>query len=423
MTQRVHAPSAHPAISLSNEQILVVANPQQKDAWRVRVTFQSNALTFCLLGNSPLLPTGPQGRSFAKAGYALESEPESESESERQPMPVRGAQEIHVPLGVPLKCEPCEVPKPWGKEIWFSGFEARGVCQVGGVPLPWLLAAGREALFGEGVQELVLLKILDPFPEPVRGDLYTEVHAEKNEVYVCTKAPKEGGWLRFGIAPAAWDEAGRDAGTYKARYLAAVKDYEAVRRRLDARMDAHPGRALGTLATPEELAEEERLRARMNAFTALHPMHKGSVARVPVGVPHALQAGCQVVEFQTATYERAIVSFAQKVLTQNHWDTEKALALLDVEEALRSPLVPETGAGEERIVDFPAFEAWRLRMSPGETRSVGNAHTYELLYVVERDEAPADGLTEGAWLLPRGTCVTLQGAGLVLRAFPKVSHS
>lgn len=418
MTQKKVELERHP----TEHEALIVANPQQQAAWCVQVSWDANALTFVWRGNTNHSPT--MNRTFAKACYAvgLESmDGELLDQNAARPEKELG-KSVRVPLGVPLRCTPCEVPKPWGKEIWFSGFEARGVCQVGGVPLPWLLAAGREALFGEGVQELVLLKILDPFPEPVRGDLYTEVHAEKNEVYVCTHAPKDGGWLRFGIATAAWEEAGRDAGTYKARYLAAVKDYEAVRRRLDALMDAHPGRALSSLATPEELADEERLRARMNAFTALHPMHKGSVARVPVGVPHALQAGCQVVEFQTATYERAIVSFAQKVLTQNHWDTEKALALLDVEEALRSPLVPETGAGEERIVDFPSFEAWRVRMAPGETRQVGNAHTYELLYVVERHEAPTDGLTEGAWLLPRGTSVTLQGAGLVLRAFPKVSH-
>jgi hypothetical protein len=50
---------------------------------------------------------------------------------------------------------------------------------------------------------------------------------------------------------------------------------------------------------------------------------------------------------------------------------------------------------------------------------VGNAETYEILYVVEREEAPLDGLTEGAWFLPRGVRVELQGAGLVLRALPR----
>ena len=33
---------------------------------------------------------------------------------------------------------------------------------------------------------VILLKVLDPHPEPVRGDLYFEVHEHKREVYVVT---------------------------------------------------------------------------------------------------------------------------------------------------------------------------------------------------------------------------------------------
>ncbi|MCA2959888.1 MAG: hypothetical protein IOD12_06510 [Silvanigrellales bacterium] len=399
-------------------ELLDVADPQTGGSWRVQVTRDESALSFALVSRSARKVNAEAGAAavsdafaaaFAGAGFEVVTSPTPQST-------LAPLCEFRVPLGVPLRCGPCEVPKPWGKEIWFSGFEARGVCDVGGVPFPWLLAAGKEAVFGEGVKELLLLKILDPWPEPVRGDLYTEVHAEKNEVYVCTHAPKEGGWLRFGIHPLAWEEAGRNADVYKSRYLAAVREYEVIRRRLDAKSDTDAS----------EVALEVQLRERMNSFTALHPLQRGSVARVPVGVPHALQAGCRVVEFQTATYERAIVSFAQKVLTQPHWDTEKALALLNVEEALRSPLVPETGEQEECIVDFPAFEVWRVRIpAVGEAEAravapvVGNAETYEILYVVEREEAPLDGLTEGAWFLPRGVRVELQGAGLVLRALPR----
>jgi hypothetical protein len=164
-------------------------------------------------------------------------------------------------------------------------------------------------------------------------------------------------------------------------------------------------------------------------------MRVGSVARVPVGVPHALQAGVRVVEFQTATYERSIVSFAQKVLTQPHWDTPSALELLDVEESRRCPLVPEDRqAPAERIVDFPGFEAWRLRVSSvGGPVEVGSTAAYELIYVVEgalrwSARTPSDNgealivtFDAGAWLLPCGALGTLEGEGLVLRAFPRKS--
>jgi hypothetical protein len=364
-----------------------------------------------------------------------------------------------VPRGVPLRCAPHVVPKPWGREIWYTGIEKRGVCLVGGVPFTWLLAAARREILGDWAGDPVLLKVLDPVGVPVLGDLYTEIHAQKNEVYVCTHVdpvlyPDGTGWLRYGISPAAWNEAGGDSATFKASYLCAVKEYEGVRRGIDDWIDANRSVLEGSAlldqdapveaallarwhqAAPAALREAESVaRARMNAFTALHPMRVGSVARVPVGVPHALQAGVRVVEFQTATYERSIVSFAQKVLTQPHWDTPSALELLDVEESRRCPLVPEDRqAPAERIVDFPGFEAWRLRVSSvGGPVEVGSTAAYELIYVVEgalrwsartpshNGEALIVTFDAGAWLLPCGALGTLEGEGLVLRAFPRKS--
>src|SRR5690606_1418787 len=39
-----------------------------------------------------------------------------------------------------------------------------------------------------------------------------------------------------------------------------------------------------------------------------------------------LQHGVRTIEFQTPVYERSILSFAQQVLTQDHWDTRAAVA-------------------------------------------------------------------------------------------------
>jgi|GEM_PF-1035056 len=352
----------------------------------------------------------------------------------------------------PLPLSRVEIPKPWGRELWFTGMEKRGVCEVAGVPLPWLVAAGREEFFGEGISEIVLLKILDPLALAVWGDLYTEIHREKNEVYVCTDVhpdvAKDGaGRLRFGLSLEAWRASGCDEGVFKSCYLAAVKAYEPVRRAIDAMLDAraaHHAQKRGLAPDvpvdvaqlarwhdelPEELrAQEAALRANVEAFTQLHAIAPGDVARVPVGVPHALQAGVRVVEFQTATYERAIVSFAQKVLTQAHWDTEEALALLDVEASLRSPFVSRGSAAQsaapepatsERIVDFPAFEVERI--TEAHDLTLGNEKSYELLFLVSGTFRTGDfeALAPEASLLLRNARMSITGKGVLLRARPR----
>ena len=74
-------------------------------------------------------------------------------------------------------------------------------------------------------------------------------------------------------------------------------------------------------------AERETLKNRrsMQAFTGSRALRKGDVVQVAPHVPHSLQQGVQVFEFQTPTYERNIISFNQKVLTQDHWDSDYAI--------------------------------------------------------------------------------------------------
>jgi len=98
--------------------------------------------------------------------------------------PLRTAAGINIDLDAPVKLEPVTVAKPWGREIWHSAIEARGESAVrtaaGSVSLSrYLEAAGIEA-------PVILLKVLDPHPTPVLGDLYFEVHARKRELYIVT---------------------------------------------------------------------------------------------------------------------------------------------------------------------------------------------------------------------------------------------
>lgn len=293
----------------------------------------------------------------------------------------------------PWVLAPIHIPKPWGQEIWYTGIEARGLSGVmgdtGSLPLPWLLELMSE---GVGLPEKsppLLLKVLDPLPDEVFGDLYFELHEEKQEVYVVThidhKAWPEGiGAIQLGFSPQARQRFGNDD-EFKLAYLNSVKAYERVRCLLDIKL-AEKKAAAGIDATQDtthlqlmqwmnELSQdlenkklierEVELRQTMDSFVASHPLTLGDVVTVPKLVPHALQHGVRVVEFQTPVYERKILSFAQKVLTQSHWDTEEALELVELNVAqLQSPelitLTPQLRI--ERIVNFDDFAVQRIQL-------------------------------------------------------------
>lgn len=263
-----------------------------------------------------------------------------------------------VRLDEPLLLEPAEVAKPWGREIWLSGIEARGESAVrtaaGPLPLSQYLALAPRRLCGGA--PLVLLKILDPRPEPVFGDLYFETHEEKQEIYVVTHVdpaawPDGTGAIRFGMNQALRRRYADDA-RLRRDYLAAVKAYEQVRRAID---DA---------ADPQAAAQEPALRAAMNAFTELRPLRVGDVVVVPTWLPHSLQHGVRVIEFQTPTYERYIISFAQKVLTQDHWDSAAAIARMRLDAPPPEPF-RKIGEQAECIVSFDDFRVWRITLAAG----------------------------------------------------------
>ena len=310
-------------------------------------------------------------------------------------------------LNAPIRLQPIAIPKPWGQEIWYTGIEKRGMASVGegaaAIPLPWLLAIAPQRLSAGGRQP-ILLKILDPLAAPEFGDLYFELHQEKQEVYIVTAVdrstwPDGTGAIRFGFNTRLRSQY-RDDRRFVADYLNAVARYREVRRDIDAQLDTIRQRervglndpvAAPTLRRwldeiPTDLHRRERtLREAMEAFTALRSLTIGDVVKVPCLVPHSLQHGVRTVEFQTPVYERLILSFAQKVLTQSDWDTERAAELLQLDPPAELPF-PKLTAGdgwvEQQIVRFDDFEVRRITLQPDAIASIRVTAGYGLGMIV-----------------------------------------
>jgi quercetin dioxygenase-like cupin family protein len=315
----------------------------------------------------------------------------------------------------PLRLGVQHVPKPWGREGWYTGIEKRGLSRVvsstGESPLPYALGMFPWPILRQHDRIPILLKTLEPHPDEVLGDLYLEVHEEKWETYVVLEVdpqawPEGVGFLRAGLDPASIEryraahgdnwraEAARDLGQR-------IGVYELIRNGIDAILEEKlsqrgldPARAIAPklhdellASLPAALREEER-RARQDVESLLGkiPLRVGDAVALPPGVLHSLQHGVKVVEFQTANYERMIAMFTQKVLTQSHWDTAKALARM--EKAAYAPPVPtpvlaEEGVLAERAVSYPQFTVDRVRLDAGRGWTQETADRYRLLFVVE----------------------------------------
>jgi hypothetical protein len=309
-----------------------------------------------------------------------------------------------ISLARPLRLETIRVAKPWGAEIWYTGVEQRGICRVGNTPLPWLTHLAGELMHGNAPPELVLLKILDPLPDPVYGDLYFEMHDKKVEVYVVTHVdpsvwPGGSGGIRFGFNRELL--AGHDSlAAFKRAYLQRVTEYGAIRRSIDAvfdRLRREEGIGEHDVVAPAMMERwkaridpelnrlEQDARAKMDEFTQMHSLAVGDVVRVPPLTPHSLQHGVRVVEFQTPHYERYILSFAQKVLTQPHWDTTEALDKVDWESAFDCRLETIAECEQYRIdqvADFDAFEVHRIRLNAGCNHRL-QLDTYAIVMAIE----------------------------------------
>lgn len=315
----------------------------------------------------------------------------------------------HLSNHDPVKLQPVTIPKPWGQEIWFSAIEARGESQVllDGEPTPLsrYLKHYPEATDGA---ELLLLKILDPSAEPVLGELYFEVHEEKEEIYVVTHIdrtawPDGVGEIRFGMNQDTRSSAGDDD-TFRAQFRDAVAAYEDIRRRIDSGENGL------------HHAEQDR-RAAMEALTQRMPLSEGDVIHVPCWTPHALRHGVRVVEFQTPTYERYIISSTQQVLTQKHWDTELAVRNMHLD--IPHPPPPEAVAQNiTRIARCGTFNVWRAQR-PNNLRLP--AVPYVIVMALGATEVGTLKLTnEECCLIPSGAVeqTTITSDGTVLLAAP-----
>lgn len=343
-------------------------------------------------------------------------------------------------LGTPLRLDPVAIPKPWGRELWFTGIETRGQSGVrvgdGALPLPWLLAVAPGEILGNGFSTLNLLKILDPIPDPVYGDLYFELHEEKREVYVVTHVdptswPAGRGAIRYGFDPRVLATY-PDEQAFRAAYLNCVHAYERIRREIDRREDvwrsaegygpndAVPAATLRrwrAAHSPALRRAEVEARRAMDGFTQLLPIGVGDVIQVPTGLPHALQHGVRTVEFQTPVYERRILSFAQKVLTQDHWDTAAAVPQMRLEPPPLAPpqfIVEAPGATRERIVAFDDFVVDRWRLLPGASAVLPQRGSYALAMAVQGQitVSGVDLVAEDALLIPAAcAAVAVENSG------------
>lgn len=289
-----------------------------------------------------------------------------------------------ISLDAPVTLEPVAIAKPWGQEIWFTGIEQRGESSVRQgdtvLPLSHYLAMAPGRLANRVVP--VLLKILDPAPEVDTGNLYFETHDTKREVYVVTSVdtaawPDATGAIRLGMNQQRRTSFASDA-EFRAAYLEAVKNYEGVRRAIDSGQSATHGQPLD--------AQEAQLRAEMESFTTTVPLRRGDVVQVNPGIPHSLQHGVRVFEFQTPTYERNIISFNQKVLTQDHWDSSYAIGTMSLD-GPQDPVIETLSVTQdlrvERIVDFESFLVLRVTLSAHCSWAIEHQPNYALLAMIE----------------------------------------
>ncbi|MCZ6554306.1 MAG: hypothetical protein O7A67_10960 [SAR324 cluster bacterium] len=315
----------------------------------------------------------------------------------------------------PLRLRVHYVPKPWGREGWYTGIEKRGVSCVqsgtGSTELPYAVGMFPAPLLSTEEREPILLKTLEPHPDEVFGDLYLEVHDKKWETYVVLEVdpgawPDGVGNLRAGLAPQRIEAYRAEHGDGWSAALTRdlrerIGEYEAVRNEIDGLLETAlrgdgedpaqpvlPARHAALLAElPSGLREREAAaRNVVESYLGSIPMRVGDVVSLPPGVLHSLQHGVKVVEFQTPTYERLIAMFAQRVITQSQWDTERALERMEKTPYVPAAPVPqigENGYSVERAVTYPEFMVDRVRLEAMRSAGQDTGGGYRLLFVVE----------------------------------------
>ena len=290
----------------------------------------------------------------------------------------------------PLQLKVLKIPKPWGYEGWYTGVEKRGVVNVidkyGETELPYALGVFKKKMLAHDSDSLILLKTLNPSAENIVGDLYYELHEKKWEVYIVTEIDKTAWPTGTGIVKAGlhadkikeyknkygnnWKE------TLLKDFKSAVLEYENTRRMIDDSKE---------LISKENLKQEKKLRDKASGFVGDLPVKVGDIISFPVFQIHSLRHGIKVVEFQTPHYERLILMFAQKVITQNHWDTENAINKMKVE-VYHPPKLDLIHKSDylkvERFTNFPRFNFDRIRIEPNKSFENQLDGRYQLLIII-----------------------------------------
>lgn len=264
----------------------------------------------------------------------------------------------------PVSLVPVMVAKPWGREVWYSGVEARGESEVrqDGATMP--LSA---YLHETGWAEIVLLKEL----HATAGDLYLEVHETKSEVYVA-RGP---GRLQHGMNQALRRRHGDDA-EFRRAFLRAAEAYERG--------------AVG--------------REAVDAFVAEREFSGGDVVAVEPWTPHSLQQGAWVVEFQTPVFERLVLASNRPVATQDQWDTGRALSRITLDPPTAT--APESVASDvERLAAARGFGVWRAR---GAVR-LPDGVPYVVGLVLDGVAVVGGERMEGGFLAPAPVSVCVRG--------------
>lgn len=316
-----------------------------------------------------------------------------------------------------FELEPVEIPKPWGKEIWFTGIENRGISRISIRPVP---AKEKGKPRADGTSNLlisfmqlfgnqfltpstpVLLKILSPRPDPRTGNLYYELHEKKQEVYVVSNIGSSNGApgkMKYGISEKKKRQFSSEE-KFKEAFLEALVRYEKIRAEVDEKLglileernldfqQAHDQGVYNTLKQSLEkslLELEEQAKEEVESFVGWMDLGVGDVIAVETHVPHSLQHGVEVIEFQTPVYERSILSFDQKVLTQNHWDCEKAVNAMKLVAPKKQPLSKSNrfeGGGLTclLVASFDDFEVFKIEFKGVHTLEPieGHAIYYQL---------------------------------------------
>lgn len=276
----------------------------------------------------------------------------------------------------PTILEPVTVHKPWGREVWYSGIEARGESGVrtatGIEPLSGFLAArGRSA-------PIVLLKAL----EPTRGNLYLEMHETKAEVYVVDRVDRVPGSMLLGACPARRATLGDDE--FRSTLLQAARQAES------GATDLEP----------------------VEAFMNRVELHPGDVVAIRPRVPHSLLRGVHVIEFQTPVFERKILAASQPVATQSGWDSAEAVANADLSEV---PEVVPRGRETEQVFSVPGFKVTRLRLDAGSSFTVP-AWSVGWVTAGGLQGVGCELAPRTAFLVPQATALRAVGAAEVLFA-------